>query len=575
VALPETFWLPSSAQEFKKAPPPKTGPAFGHWAGRDLATMQLPGGGILQMDLNRLTLADYRAMRDHYQINASLSVLQFMLHRIDWHIECSDKKIATAIEENMRAVWTRLIRAMSQAYWAGYSPIAIEYENDPMARDGKGMVVINKFKDMLPEECQVNWKEVEGWSPPNRIPPKYKVYDGIKQVGIQWPIPVENSLWYPLLMENGNYAGKKLLRSAFSSWYFSILIHLYANRYYERFGEPLPIGRAPYDDDVTVDGEAMTGKKAMESILMGLRSRSVVVLPDERTPVGENRSEYSYDIEYLESQMRGADFEKYLTRLDEEITLGLFTPLSLLRAGASTAYNSSIQQMQTYLWMLNALAGDMKEYIDNYVVTRLKDYNFGVNAPRATWEFRQMGKENIETMRAVITELVRGDKAGVDLEELGQAIGLNLHEIRTLTDPNADPNANQPDNGTAGSPDQRTQRDRTDRNTGSGTGQSGVGTTRATTKKVAARIANTITNSFDKNKPIPSLRLGYRREMVESLTDEGWSYDNAASAVEGLYGRLNAFLEDLRTVGSSDAETLVGYFEKALNSAVTDLLDGR
>ena len=58
----------------KKAPPPKTGAAFGAWAGRDFEFAQLPGGGIVQFDLSKLTISDYRNMRDHYQVNASLAV---------------------------------------------------------------------------------------------------------------------------------------------------------------------------------------------------------------------------------------------------------------------------------------------------------------------------------------------------------------------------------------------------------------------------------------------------------------------------------------------------------------------
>ena len=47
---------------------PKVGEAFGMWAGRDENFLTLPGGGVLQFDLSKLTLADYRAMRQHYQL---------------------------------------------------------------------------------------------------------------------------------------------------------------------------------------------------------------------------------------------------------------------------------------------------------------------------------------------------------------------------------------------------------------------------------------------------------------------------------------------------------------------------
>jgi hypothetical protein len=571
VPLSDDFWLPPSVErQFKKADPPKLGPAFGHWTGRDLKTLQLPGGGLLSFDLNRLTLADYRSMRDHYQVNASLTVLQFMIHRMDWHIECEDKKISDFIEWNMREVWTRMIRATSQAYWAGHSPIAIEWENDPNARDGAGAVVLSKFKDLIPEECKVNWKPVKGWAPPDRSRPTFYVYDGIMQQGLQWPIPTENSLWYPLLSENGDFRGKKLLRPAFSSWYFSILVHLYANRYYERFGEPIPVGRAPYDDDVTIDGSQVSGREAMERILMNLRNRSVVVLPDDRTQMSDTRSEYSYDIEYLESQMRGADFEKYLNRLDEEITLGLFTPLLVMRGGSSSGsggggYNLGVSQLQTFLWMLNALAGDLKEYVDKYVIDRLKSYNFGPNAPKAYWTYRGMGKENVETIRGIIVELVKGGKAAFDYDELGQALGISVKEVRQLTDPNADPNAPT---------DTRPARVRDDR---TGKPQKGVGEPRATQRGIAARIRSTVENIYRKGNfgEAAPIRLGFRRAMLEDIAGD-MGYEPAVPRVDRLYTAMNIWLADALAMAPTHyktADEFMGAFQHVFDEMMERALD--
>src|SRR5437868_13410043 len=94
----------------KKDPPPKLGEAYAPWAGRDSEHFQLPGGALVQFDLSKLELSDFRNMRDHYQINASLAVLSFMQHQSDWHIECEDKKIADACEEMLRNIWTPLNR---------------------------------------------------------------------------------------------------------------------------------------------------------------------------------------------------------------------------------------------------------------------------------------------------------------------------------------------------------------------------------------------------------------------------------------------------------------------------------
>ena len=46
----------------------------------------------------------------------------------------------------------------------------------------------------------------------------------------------------------------------------------------------------------------------------------------------------------------------------------------------------------------------------------------GVNAPRATWEFRQLGKENVETMRAAGVHAFLVGEAFMRAEEPGEAL---------------------------------------------------------------------------------------------------------------------------------------------------------
>jgi len=399
---------------------------------------QLPGGGAISFNLDNLTLQDFRQMKDHYQINSSLSVLTFLLHQMQWHIKCSKKSIADQIEENLRKVWTRLIRGMAQSFWAGYSPNILEWDNDV---DNKA-IVLSKVKDLFPEDCCVHWKWVNGFKPEGRsVAPKVRRFDGITQFGAPANIPVEYSYWYPLLMENGDYAGRKLLRPAFQSWFFSILMHLFANRYYERFGEPTPVGRAPYDDTVTVNGEEIYGNTMMAGLIQQLRNRSVVVLPNDRTPVGqENNPNYDYTLEYMESQMRGADFERYMQRLDEEMSLALFTPILLLRTADVGSYNLGVGHMKVYLWMLNAIAGDFKYYIDKYIVKPLHDWNYGLNAPQAEIEFAPLNNDNQEMLQNIATAMITAGRAKPDLRLLGEIIGVPLEEVNILTEPQVDPN---------------------------------------------------------------------------------------------------------------------------------------
>ncbi|MFD8340538.1 hypothetical protein ACFV42_49380, partial [Streptomyces solisilvae] len=536
-----------SASNFKKASPPILGEKFGNWAGRDdLYMYSLPGGGFLQFDLSKLTLADYRQMRDHYQIQASLSVLTFMLHQLEFTIECDNRKIATFCQDNLNKVWTRLVRGLSQAFWAGYSPMILQYENDI---DGRA-VQLAKVKDLVPEECRVNWKEVEGWRPPgkNTIPPKIKIYDGIQQFGAPWPIPVDNTLWYPVLSENGDYYGRKLLRSAFQPYFFSMLMHLFANRYYERFGEPVPIGRAPYDTEVDIGGSTIKGNEAMRQILSNFRNRSVVVLPSDRDEDGNPE----YAIEYLESQMRGADFERYMTRLDEEMSLALFTPLLVLRTADVGSYNLGTGQTQVYLWMLNAISGDWAEYIDKYVLKPLKNYNFGERAPDARIRFRKLGTQAQETLRAILTEMVRQGSAKVNLEDLGQAVGMRVEEVREVTqppaapanDPSQDPTQDPPaDPGTTPKKDTRVGRDR-------GTAPKGI----KQASRVAGLIKDRLVAQYEKalrenRLPELSLDFGYQAQMVAALEGE---VDDPLAAYAALVDTVTIFVTDFVTMESHD-----------------------
>jgi hypothetical protein len=559
--LVDKHGLPLSASHArKKRPQAIVGEAFGSWSGRDRFASELPGGGFVQFDLSKLTLADYRGMKSHYQVNASLSLLSFMVHQSDWHIECDQKKIASHCEANLRPLWSRLVRAMSHAFWAGYSPNVLQWENDPIS----GTVQLTKIKDLLPEECEIFWKEVDGYVPPdqaNTVPPKFKVYDGIRQVGARWPIPVKNSLWYPLLMEHGNMYGRQLLKAAYTPYFFSMLMHLFANRYYERFGEPVPIGRAPWDSEVEIGGTRVRGNEAMKQILQNLRNRSVVVLPSD---IDVETKEFDYQIEYLESQMRGADFERYMTRLDEEISLALFTPLLMMRTADVGSYNLGVGHTQVYLWLLNAILADWSEYISKYILGPMVDFNFGENAPRAQIVFRKLGTKNEDTIRAIVTELIRKGSAKVDLTELGQSLGMKVEEIEQVQEPSAEPAPEVSPGGDENAPkvDNRVIRDKPKTTKGI-----------QKTSRVRNLIQTRIFQQLQKAKRTgerPRIDFGYVQQFQESL--QGLT-PNPVETVNQLYSVLDLVLADLISLESWDADKVSEEFAWYMQHCTSEALD--
>jgi hypothetical protein len=542
---------PISSKQFqnKKAPAPPLGERYGQWAGEEIRLMQLPGGGAIAFDLNMLTLADYRQMKDHYQINSSLSILTFMMHQMEWHIECEDKKQATFIEESLQAVWSRLVRAMSQALWAGYGPNVLQWENDT---DGR-RIVLDKIKDLIPEDCMVKWDEVRAPGSQTEVGPKFKVFGGIQQLGAMRHIPVSNSFWYPLLMENGNYYGRQLLRSAFQPWFFSTLLHLFANRYYERFGEPVPVGRAPYEEEIDVNGENVRGNVLMGTILNQLRNRSAVVLPNEKTKFGDETTlDYDYSIQYLESQMRGADFERYMTRLDEEMSLAMFTPILMMRTADVGSYNLGTQHTQVYQWMLNAFSGDWAHYIDRYIVRPLNVLNSprGLNAPHARIKFTKMGKVKAELLQAVVTELMTKDKIKPNIRELGEMSGLTFEEIRVVTSPD--------------DPDEPKPNEDDDEDTSGGQASD-------TARNIMGRIEGQVAKAFREGTFGATFtpRMGYRRQFLEALRTDG--HTNAETLTEKFYMRMQGWLDSVIALGQDefrDAEQFMRLFKTTLDNEI-------
>jgi hypothetical protein len=554
--------ISSATYQNKKAPPPVTGEAFGAWAGRDAQYITLPGGALVQFDLSKLVTEDFRLMRDHYQVNASLAVLSFMQHQADWHIECPDKKIAEEVELQLRDRWTQLNRTFSQSNWAGYSGAALNWENDTPGR----RVVLDKIKDLIPEETKVNWKEVDGYVPPEfrhgtaTVPPKFKIYDGIKHSPLPWPIPVENTLWYPLLMENGDHYGRKLLRPAFTSWFFSILVHLFANRYYERFGEPTPIGRAPFDEEVDVAGTKVRGNQYLLNVLRDLRNRSVVVLPNDRSPHGVgNQMEFDYEIEYLESQMRGADFERYLTRLDEEISIGLFTPILLLRTADVGSYNLGDAHLSTYHIMVSALNDDRAMYIDKYLSRRIIDYNFSPAAPDAKIVFRKPSTANQELLKELIVALIQKDKAKPDLEQLGQMAGMTLTEVRaTIAAATEDDPADDPGSGSGSSGTDRTETD-------------------ATAKEIVTRVRQQVKKAY-KDSTFGSdlkINMGYKHKFERALAAHGVNLSQEKA--DRLYSRMDTWITDAVGLGTeefSSPDSFTNLFARVLSNEINDIFNG-
>jgi hypothetical protein len=276
-------------------------------------------------------------------------------------------------------------------------------------------------------------------------------------------------------------------------------------------------------------------------LLSNLRSRGVVTLPNQRTQISDSQSVYDYEIEYLESQMRGADFERYMTRLDEEMSLGLFTPILLMRTADVGSYNLGVGHMQMYLWMMNAINGDRKGYIDKYILSRMVDFNFSEKAPRAKIIFRKLGNSDAALLTAVVNQMMTSGKMEPDIVELGQMAGMTFKEVKQTLQSDSGGG----DGGDGGTDPATGAGQRGTRGTGDPKSGENLAHSRATVTEIIDRVTPQVENAFREGRFTKDLRIsmGFKRKMVDSLAADG--YSNASDRTDSLYRRMDVWLEDM------------------------------
>ncbi len=456
-----------------------------------LGMLQYPLADGTVYNPEKIQVKTFRKMRRDYQINACLNVLTFTLQKMDWYVDGGTNKVNKHVDYALRLIWHEIIKGMTKSFWAGYSPMVKVFTHDK-----NGMVIYKRLKDLSPETCRV------------KIDPKTRAYNGFTQFpgmgGLEQDIPTEQTFWYPNDMEDGNYYGVSRLISAYDPWYRSEIIHLFANRYYERFGEPLVIGRAPNDLVKDDNGAAKNAMDIMQSALTNLKSHSSTTIPSET----DDKGNQIYDIKYLESQMRGADFDTYLKRLDMEKARAIFIPDLLLGVSNIGSHALGKEHKETFINGLMGTFDLMVSYIQKYLIPDLVKYNFGEKATIPTFKYLPMGRVDDDLLVNVVTAMVNGKMVRPSLTELSERMGLTLENI--------EPTTQEPTNTDNSPLPQKNQNIRTQKNIRNDI-----------VKNQLVRLENSIRKAIDDNismekqyENLENIKLGYMGKIYDRLGED-------------------------------------------------------
>jgi hypothetical protein len=260
--------------------------------------------------------------------------------------------------------------------------------------------------------------------------------------------------------------------------------------------------------------------------------------------------------------MRGADFERHLQRLDEEMSLAIFTPVLLMKTADVGSYNLGVGHMQMYLWMLNALNADRAQYIDRHILMPLSRYNSpGANPPKVHIKFNKLDNTNAQLIQMILQALIGRGEIKFDLNQLGEMAGLTIEQVKETLQP---PAPNQPPGGEPGQggqpPSQPPNRP----------GQNPAGL-KHVQNEIIKRVTGQVTNAFREGKYGPELRInfGFKRTFEDCLA--GMGVLDSTARTNRVYAKLDAWARDVTDLGTSyltNAEEFKSRFVQVLEGEV-------
>lgn len=381
----------------------------------------------LKYNPDSISLDVYKKISRHYQAKAAIATISYSIQQIEWFIQSDNEQVQRVVQYAVEKIWNNLIRSVSKAFKYGYSPNVKVFTLEEI--DGKDYIIYKKIKDLNPAYCKVNLDKYGNFD--GFYYNTGKLVPGADAIKGQF-VKSEYAFWYTSEMENGNQYGESSLKSAYKPWWFSEKMHVFCNRYYERFGEPLVIGRAPsssYVQDPST-GKKLSAQEAMSQVISSIRSHSSAQMPSDQ----DEKGNYVYDLKYLESQMRGFDFGSYLDRLDREIALGLLFPTLFLGGEKGGSYSLGSAQIQGFYTNLMGMMDNVVDYVDSYIIPQIVLYNFpGKNSAKMSYQPLSVdAKKNIQEM---LMATIKTNRYELNREQLEKRSGIKLEKVEASSSP--------------------------------------------------------------------------------------------------------------------------------------------
>jgi len=296
---------------------PKEGPPTQSTLRSNFATML---AGQLAAEVKRVIGVfnpRYVGMREHLQmrldpdVSFAHAIVRAPLINAQFTVESKDPIIKAAVEQEFKRKYRRIAKAGSLALGFGYQVVEKTY---------KPKLVTVEYGEKLGESVSKNLGTKWSFDKIKAIDPrtlslvvdeKTDTWAGVRQNSLltgkssdELVGPKRVALWsYRSEDVFQDLRGWGKFDDAYSPWWEKIFFELAQGRYYERHGDPIPIGRA--DASYMRGNVTMDGFELMEAVQAAIKLSGGVILPSIR----DDKGNFKFDLSYLLDDQRGDMFQ--------------------------------------------------------------------------------------------------------------------------------------------------------------------------------------------------------------------------------------------------------------------------
>jgi len=340
-----------------------------------------------------------KKMRLDAQIALGLSAVKAPVTGVTWWAVSADEDAARFVEAALEPVWSGIMRASLAAVDFGFQAAEkvwevrdVEYEFAG-ARRRRRAVVYRKLRDLDPEEVTIA-VDARG------------DFAGVRAGGVF--LPSEKCYVMTLDREWGNLYGRGRLEAAYEPWYWASVMYLFANRYFERKGDPAIVGRAPAEERTDSDGNRVRTLDEAARVIASLRSGGTAVFPDERDEFGNQR----WAFEYLVDDKRADMFIAYIEHLQVVKLRAILVPeRTVTQDSASGSYAMASEHTETFLRNEETLLSQILEHVNRYIVRPLVEYNFGAGVD-VRIETGGVRRKNEQILKEILFKVIDAETRG-------------------------------------------------------------------------------------------------------------------------------------------------------------------